>query len=69
MKNAQVMTLEGLEALKEEIKLKDRATEILNLVVSEWDSDPMSVQCFDLKIVKEAKQLTKRLQELSILND
>ena len=37
--------------------IDDRLLEIMGLVVSEWKSDPMSVQCFDLRIVEEAKQL------------
>lgn len=36
------------------IELEDRALEIFKLVVAEWKSDPMSVQCFDLRIVREA---------------
>lgn len=34
-----------------------RAWEILDIIVGEWESDPMSVQCFDLRIVNEAKKL------------
>ena len=34
-----------------------RLMEIMGLVVAEWGSDPMSVQCFDLRIVEEAKSL------------
>ena len=30
--------------------------DILKLVVAEWESDPMSVQCFDLRIVERAKK-------------
>ena len=37
-----------------------RAWEILRLVVAEWRSDPMSVQCFDLRIVREATELVDR---------
>jgi hypothetical protein len=34
-----------------------RLMEIMGLVVSEWETDPTSVQCFDLRIVQEAKDL------------
>lgn len=33
------------------------ALEILNLIVAEFESDPMSVQCFDLRIVERAKSV------------
>lgn len=33
------------------------ALKILRLVVAEWESDPMSVQCFDLRLVEQAKEL------------
>jgi len=42
------------EAHDRRIELEDRALEIFKLVVAEWKSDPMSVQCFDLRIVREA---------------
>ncbi len=31
--------------------------EILSLIVSEFKSDPMSVQCFDLRLVERAKRI------------
>lgn len=34
-----------------------RAWEVLDVIVGEFESDPSSVQCFDQRIVKEAKQL------------
>lgn len=37
---------------------------LLDLIVAEFVSDPMSVQCFDLRIVERAKALiAKRRQE------
>lgn len=38
-------------------RAESRLLEIMDLVVAEWNTDPMSVQCFDLRIVEEAKQL------------
>jgi len=32
---------------------------VLDLIVAEFDSDPMSVQCFDLRTVLRAKELVK----------
>ena len=37
--------------------IDDRLLQIMGLVIAEWESDPMSVQCFDLRIVNEAKEL------------
>lgn len=42
---------------------KERALAILDIVVAEWESDPSSVQCFDLRIVEEAKQIMKWLNQ------
>lgn len=33
------------------------AMRLLDLIIAEWESEPMSVQCFDLRIVNEAKAL------------
>ena len=38
-------------------EIDHRLLEIMGLVVSEWQSDPMSVACFDLRIVREATEL------------
>jgi len=35
---------------------------ILNLIVAEFQSDPMSVQCFDLRIVRRAIELNAEHQ-------
>jgi hypothetical protein len=43
---------------------------VLNLIVAEFISDPMSVQCFDLRTVEEAKavvELLKRLERKGVL--
>ena len=37
--------------------IDDRLLQIMGLVIAEWESDPTSVQCFDLRIVNEAKEL------------
>lgn len=39
-----------------------RAIELLALVVAEWQSDPLSVQCFDLRQVEEATALVAALR-------
>ncbi len=54
-----------MKAMEEDFALRDRLLEIMDLVVAEWESDPMSVQCFDLRIVEEAKAASKRRKELA----
>lgn len=47
------------------IDLEPRAWKVLDLIVAEFASDPMSTQCFDLRTVKEAKAVIadrKRLE-------
>ena len=44
-----------------------RAWQILDLVVAEWESDPTSVQCFDLRIVEEAKTIVREQKKSSDL--
>jgi hypothetical protein len=40
-----------------------RALKVLHLIVSEFISDPMSVQCFDRRTVEEAKAvIAERIQ-------
>jgi hypothetical protein len=38
---------------------------ILDLIVAEFESDPTSVQCFDLRIVERAIQLNREHKEKS----
>lgn len=33
---------------------------VLDLIVAEFESDPMSVQCFDLRTVLRAKECVKK---------
>jgi hypothetical protein len=32
---------------------------VLDLIVAEFESDPMSVQCFDLRLVARARELNR----------
>lgn len=38
-------------------QLGDHALEVLDVIVAEFESDPMSVQCFDLRVVERAKAI------------
>lgn len=42
--------------------LEKEMFEVLDLICAEWDSDPMSVQCFDLRIIERAKKLRDQLK-------
>lgn len=46
---------------------RHEALDIFKLVVSEWRTDPTSVQCFDLRIVEKAKYLDGLMKKLDIL--
>jgi len=61
------MTVEEERRIEERFDLQREALGLLEVIVAEWDSDPMSVQCFDLRIVARAKQVAKRLRELQPL--
>jgi hypothetical protein len=37
---------------------------LFDLIVAEFESDPMSVQCFDLRIVERAKTANRELKRL-----
>jgi hypothetical protein len=45
-------------------EIERRLSEIMGTVVGEWVSDPMSVRCFDLRIVNEAKALVAERDKL-----
>lgn len=43
---------------------------VLDLIVAEFESDPMSVQCFDLRVVERAKKVIQerlRLERRGVL--
>jgi len=61
---ADYLTPKAEREMEEHFKLQREAVELLELVVAEWSSDPMSVQCFDLRIVNRAKCVTERLRKL-----
>lgn len=44
--------------------LRREAVQLLGLVVAEWTSDPMSVQCFDARTVKRATEVVAELERL-----
>lgn len=59
------LTDKAIKEIEEGFDLDREAWRILDLVVAEWNSDPMSVQCFDLRIVERAKVIVARHKQLS----
>lgn len=52
------------EMVIEKNALEEEALNIFIGVVAEWESDPMSVQCFDLRIVERARYIRALLADL-----
>ena len=42
--------------------------EVLDLIVAEFDSDPMSVQCFDARTVARAKAVVEPFRKLRAIS-
>ena len=61
------LTEKAMREMNRKAELEIRALQILELVVAEWESDPMSVQCFDLCIVEEAKKNCKERKKLGFV--
>ena len=51
----------------EEIMKLKQAARLLRVISAKFETDPMSVQCFDLRTVEEVKTVTKELTELRII--
>lgn len=53
----------GLKQQYDEVtKERDELKDVLGLIVAEFNSGPMSVQCFDLRIVKRAKDIVAKCE-------
>lgn len=66
MRNA--ITPKAQREMEELWRLRREAVKLLENVVSEWESDPQSVQCFDLRIVNRASMVVKRIKQLDFLD-
>lgn len=60
------LTPKAAQRMEEKWALQREAIELLKLVVAEWQSDPMSVQCFDLRTVNRATEVVARLDKLTL---
>lgn len=59
------LTDKAQREMEERFCLELRAIELLGIVSAEFESDPMSVQCFDLRIVHEIRTTVARLKKLT----
>ena len=50
------------EAVEANFSNQREAFDVLDLIVAEFNSDPMSVQCFDQRVVERAKQCVAKRQ-------
>jgi hypothetical protein len=57
------LTDKAVRQMEERAKVELEAFELLDLIVAEFESDPMSVQCFDLRIVDRAKKCVADLKK------
>lgn len=62
MRASEVMTPKAQRDLERVWDLKREALILLGHVVAEWDTDPKSVACFDLRIVKRSKEVLAELK-------
>lgn len=63
-----MLTRKAEREMEELFELRRETLRILRLVIAEWDSDPQSVQCFDLRVVKRAKEVSERIRKLDPLD-
>ncbi len=61
------MTNKAMREMDAKFKLQHEALEIFKQVVAEWETDAMSVQCFDLRMVEKAKSIVLRLKKVDPL--
>lgn len=59
-----MLTDRAMREMKEQHDADDRVWHLMELICAEWESDPMSVQCFDLRVVEEAKALVAKRKRM-----
>lgn len=47
------------QLIDEDVALENRALKVLRVIAAEFETDPMSTQCFDQRTVAEAISITK----------
>ena len=59
------LTEKATRDIERGFELTREAWQLLDIIVAEWESDAMSVQCFDLRIVARAKKAVSEHKELN----
>lgn len=59
---AAYMTDKAIAETEEMFRVRRRAVVLLDIIAAEFASDPMSVRCFDSRIVEEAIAVSKQLK-------
>lgn len=62
------MTPKAQREINEVWELRREAVRLLDQVVAEWKSDPMSTQCFDSRLVERAAQVVARVKKIDVFN-
>ena len=60
------LTEKAQREIEELFALRAEAIQILEIINAEWQSDPQSVACFDLRIVKRTDKILKRMKQIDI---
>ena len=60
-----MLTKKAQSEIEEMWMCRDEGMKLLDLVAAEFESDPMSVQCLDLRIVEDIKRVAKTHRELA----
>lgn len=58
------LTEKAARQMEQKRALEREAVELLAVIAAEFESDPTSVQCFDLRIVERSKAVTKQLRTM-----
>lgn len=61
---ARMLTPKAEEEIERMWTLRREAVAVLGLIVAEFKSDPLSVQCFDQRVVERAKACVAELEKL-----
>lgn len=58
------LTDKAVKEMEEVFSLRREAIELLGVVNAEWQTDPLSVQCFDSRTIERAGFVLARLKKL-----
>ena len=61
--NKQIYSQKRQEELEAKFANQDEAEKLIKLIAAEFNSDPMSVQCFDLRVVDRVKMCAAKIRK------